>query len=179
MLRFLDPLTESYLQSHEEAEVRANEERAGCVAAEARTQEESTARGRAEARAETAEARAAELEAELHRLRGVHSGVRATTARASACSRQAHMQESTRNPCIPSDFLKLHSPFKLDVKALICRSRTWVSAGNPASQRISHHPPARCRYSFTPDWRHGTVEDAGPASRVQRLLRPERLARFL
>ena len=49
MLRFFDPVTDSYLRSHEEDEARA------------RT---------AEARAETAEARAADLEAELRRLRG-------------------------------------------------------------------------------------------------------------
>ena len=49
MLRFFDPLTETYLRSHEEADVRAET---------------------AEARAGAAEARAAELEAELRRLRG-------------------------------------------------------------------------------------------------------------
>ena len=70
MLRFFDPVTESYLRSHEEAEARVNEERASRMAAEARAREESTARGMAESRAETAEARAAELEAELRRLRG-------------------------------------------------------------------------------------------------------------
>ena len=70
MLRFFDPVTESYLRSHEEAEARVDEERASRMAAEARAREESTARGRAESRAETAEARAAELEAELRRLRG-------------------------------------------------------------------------------------------------------------
>ena len=48
MLRFFDPLTESYLRSHEEAEARAYEERAARMAAESR---------------------AAELEAELRRLR--------------------------------------------------------------------------------------------------------------
>ena len=48
-LRFFDPVTESYLRSHDESESRANI---------------------AENRAETAEARAAELEAELRRLRG-------------------------------------------------------------------------------------------------------------
>ena len=55
MLRFYDPVTESYLRSHEESEARAE-------IAEARAET-------AEARAETAEARAAELEAELRRLR--------------------------------------------------------------------------------------------------------------
>ena len=55
-LRFFDPLTESYLGTHDE-------ERAGRIAAEARV-------GIAEARADTAEARVAELEAELRRLDG-------------------------------------------------------------------------------------------------------------
>ena len=50
MLRFFDPGTESYLRSHDE-------ERADRLAAQTR--------------AGTAEARAAELEAELRRLRGV------------------------------------------------------------------------------------------------------------
>ena len=91
MLRFFDPLTESYLRAHEEDAGRAQEEeatrrraeaRAGT--AEARARDEETARRRAEARAGTAEARvqeeeaarrraearAKELEAELRRLRG-------------------------------------------------------------------------------------------------------------
>ena len=62
MLRFFDPVTESYLGTHEE-------ERAGRVVAENRT-------GAAEIRAEeertgrlAAEARVAELEEELRRLR--------------------------------------------------------------------------------------------------------------
>ena len=63
MLRLFDPVTESYLRSHEEDADRAE-------AAEARAQDEEAARERAESRAETAEARAAELEAELRRLRG-------------------------------------------------------------------------------------------------------------
>ena len=77
MLRFLDPQTERYLDTHEE-------ERAGRMAAEARAQEEASARGTAEARAEeervgrmaaedragAAEARVAELEEELRHLRG-------------------------------------------------------------------------------------------------------------
>ena len=91
MLRFFDPLTQSYLRSHEEsethareeaaarsrAETHAREEAAARSRAEARTQEEAAARSRAEsragaaeARAETAEAHAAELEVELRRLRG-------------------------------------------------------------------------------------------------------------
>ena len=90
-LRFFDPVTESYLGSHEEAETRADEERAGREAAEsraegaeARAEQERAERLAAESRAEdaqsratiaenradTAEARAAELEAELRRLRG-------------------------------------------------------------------------------------------------------------
>ena len=56
MLRFFDPVAESYLRSHEEDVDRAEEERADRLAAEAR--------------AGTAEARVAELEAELRRLRG-------------------------------------------------------------------------------------------------------------
>ena len=77
MLRFFDPVAESYLRSHEEdvgraetaearagaAEARVDEERTGRMAAEARAQEEAAARG-------TAEARVAELEEELRRLRG-------------------------------------------------------------------------------------------------------------
>ena len=56
MLRFFDPRTENYLRSHEEDSGRADEERAGRMAAEAR--------------AESAESRVTELEAELRRLRG-------------------------------------------------------------------------------------------------------------
>ena len=70
MLQFFDPLTESYLRTHQEAEARAGEERASRMAAEgragtaeARAQEEEATRRRAEARAN-------ELEAELRRLRG-------------------------------------------------------------------------------------------------------------
>ena len=55
-LRFFEPGTESYLRAHDEEATRADEERAGRLAAQAR--------------AGTAEARAAELEAELRRLRG-------------------------------------------------------------------------------------------------------------
>ncbi len=76
-LRFFDPVTESYLYSHEEertgrtaaesraedAEARAERERADRLAAESRAEEE-----RAERLA--AESRAAELEAELRRIRG-------------------------------------------------------------------------------------------------------------
>ena len=90
-LRFFDPVTESYLGSHEEAESRADEERAGRMAAESRAddaesrvQQERTERLAAESRAEdaesraeqertgrlAAESRAAELEAELRRMRG-------------------------------------------------------------------------------------------------------------
>ena len=63
MLRFFDPLTETYLRSHEEDAGRAGAAETRAGAAEARAQEEAAARGRAEARA-------AELEAELRRLRG-------------------------------------------------------------------------------------------------------------
>jgi len=70
MLRFYDPVTESYLMAH-------NEERAGRMAAEARAgtaearaDEERAARVAAENRAGAAEARMAEMEAELRRLRG-------------------------------------------------------------------------------------------------------------
>ena len=69
MLRFFDPVTDSYLRSHQEdaaraeiAEARAREE-TDLSRAEARAREETTAR-------ERAEARVAELEAELRRLRG-------------------------------------------------------------------------------------------------------------
>ena len=55
-LRFFDPVTESYLRSHDE-------ERADRLAAQSRA-------NIAENRAEDAEARAAEMEAELRRLRG-------------------------------------------------------------------------------------------------------------
>ena len=63
MLRFFDPVAESYLRSHEEDVGRVDEELAGRMAAEARAQEEAAARG-------TAESRVAELEEELRRLRG-------------------------------------------------------------------------------------------------------------
>ena len=83
-LRFFDPGAESYLHSHDEAEARAEEERAARMAAQARAgtaearagtaetraEEEQAARMAAQARAETAEARMAELEAEIRRLRG-------------------------------------------------------------------------------------------------------------
>jgi len=56
MLRFFNPVTESYLRSHQEA-------RAARLAAEARAREEEAARL-------AAESRLAELEEELRRLRG-------------------------------------------------------------------------------------------------------------
>ena len=62
-LRFFDPGTESYLRSHDE-------ERAESMATQARAEEERTGRLAAQSRAAAAEARAAELEAELRRLRG-------------------------------------------------------------------------------------------------------------
>ncbi len=63
MLRFFDPGTESYLRSHDEDVDRA-------ASAEARAEEERTGRLAAQARAGTAEARMAELEEEIRRLRG-------------------------------------------------------------------------------------------------------------
>ena len=70
MLRFFDPGTESYLDTHEEerasrltAQARAEEERAGRLAAQARAEEERATRL-------AAESRLAECEAELRRLRG-------------------------------------------------------------------------------------------------------------
>ena len=83
-LRFFDPVTESYLRSHEEDVTRAEEEHAGRLAAqaragtaEARAEEERANRMAAQARAEeeragrvAAEAHLEGLEAELRRLRG-------------------------------------------------------------------------------------------------------------
>ena len=62
-LRFFDPVTESYLGTHDE-------ERAGRVAAEARAGSAEARAREEEAARRRAEARAAELEAELRRLRG-------------------------------------------------------------------------------------------------------------
>ena len=62
-LRFWDPVGEQWLLSHEE-------EHDGRLEAQERAEVERGGRLIAEARAETAEARAAELEAELRRLRG-------------------------------------------------------------------------------------------------------------
>ena len=69
-LRFFDPGTESYLRSHDEDATRAEEEHAERMAIQARAEEERAGRLAAQARAAAAEARAAELEAELRRLRG-------------------------------------------------------------------------------------------------------------
>ena len=90
-LRFFDPVTETYLRTHEDAETRAEEERTGRAAAESRAEgaearaeqeraerlaaesraEDAQSRANiAENRAETAEVRVAELESELRRLRG-------------------------------------------------------------------------------------------------------------
>ena len=83
-LRFFDLGTESYLRSHDEDATRAEEERAGRLAAqaragtaEARAEEERANRMAAQARAEeeragraAAESRLAELEVELRRLHG-------------------------------------------------------------------------------------------------------------
>ena len=63
LLRFFDPVGESYLRSHEEDVGRVE-------TAEVRAEEERTGRMAAETRAVTAESRVAELEAELRRLRG-------------------------------------------------------------------------------------------------------------
>ena len=62
-LRFYDPVTESYLRTHAEDANRAEEERAGRLAAEAHSEEERASRVAAEAHLE-------ELETELRRLRG-------------------------------------------------------------------------------------------------------------
>ena len=62
-LRFFDLGTEIYLRSHDE-------ERAESMATQARAEEERAGRLAAQSRAAAAEARAAELEAELRRLRG-------------------------------------------------------------------------------------------------------------
>ncbi|MYE54730.1 MAG: Uma2 family endonuclease, partial [Chloroflexi bacterium] len=77
MLRFFDPVSESYLRSHKEDVDRVDEERAGRMAAEhragtaeARAEEERVGRMAAEHRAGAVEARVSELEAELRRLRG-------------------------------------------------------------------------------------------------------------
>ena len=84
MLRFFDPVTETYLYSHEEertgraaaesraytAENRAEQERVERTAAESRAEDAQSRANIAESRAEIAASRAAELEAELRRLRG-------------------------------------------------------------------------------------------------------------
>ncbi len=84
MLRFFDPRTERYLSSHEEDAGRLDEERAGRMAAESRAEQERAERLAAEScaereraerlaaesRAADAEARAAELDDELRRMRG-------------------------------------------------------------------------------------------------------------
>ena len=69
MPRFFDPFPESYFRTHNEAEARAGEERAARMTAERRADEESAGRVIAENRAGAAEARMAEMEAELRRLR--------------------------------------------------------------------------------------------------------------
>ena len=70
ILRFFDPLTESYLRSHEEDVGRAAEEQAGRMVAEARAGTAEVRAEREEAARLAAEARMAELEEELRRLRG-------------------------------------------------------------------------------------------------------------
>ncbi len=83
-LRFWDPVAGRWLLSHEEeragritsegrahvAETRAEQEWASRIAADARAEQEWASRIAADARAAAAEARLAELEAELRRLRG-------------------------------------------------------------------------------------------------------------
>ena len=76
-LRFFDPVAESYLRTHEDAETRAEQEQAARAAAESRAYTAENRAEDAEARAEqeraerlAAEVRTAELEAELRRLRG-------------------------------------------------------------------------------------------------------------
>ncbi len=76
-LRFFNPVTETYLYSHEEertgrtaAESRIEQERTERLAAESRAEDAQSRANIAENRAETAEARATDLEAELRRLRG-------------------------------------------------------------------------------------------------------------
>ena len=51
-LRFFDPVTESYLRTHEDAEVRAEEDRTGRAAAESRADTKRAGRMAAETRAE-------------------------------------------------------------------------------------------------------------------------------
>ena len=75
-LRFFDPVTETYLSSHEEertgrtaAESRAEQERAERLAAEARAEDAQSRADEERAGRMAAETRAAELEAELRRLR--------------------------------------------------------------------------------------------------------------
>ena len=63
MLRFFDPLTESYLDTHEE-------ERAGRMAAQARAETAEVRAEEEEAARLASESRMAELEDELRRLRG-------------------------------------------------------------------------------------------------------------
>ena len=69
-LRFFDPVTETYLYSHEEERTGRTAAESRAEDAESRAEQERVERMAAEARAEDAEARAAELEAELRRLRG-------------------------------------------------------------------------------------------------------------
>ena len=76
-LRFFDPVTESYLRSHEEertgraaAESRAEQERAERLAAESRANIAENRADEERAGRMAAETRAAELEAEFRRMRG-------------------------------------------------------------------------------------------------------------
>ena len=83
MLRFFDPLTNSYLRSHQEDARQADEERANRITAEARAQEAAAVRERAEARAREEELRAQEEAAARER------------AEARAREEEAHAQEES------------------------------------------------------------------------------------
>ena len=69
-LRFWDPVGEQWLLSHEEEHDGRLAERGGRLIAEAQMEAERDSRLAETARADAAEARAAELEAELRRMRG-------------------------------------------------------------------------------------------------------------
>ena len=70
MLRFFDPVADSYLRSHAEDARRVETAETHAGAAEVRAEEERAGRMAAEDRAGAAEARVAELEEKLRRLRG-------------------------------------------------------------------------------------------------------------
>ena len=70
MLRFFDPVAESYLRTHDEEVARAAEERGGRLAAEVRAESAESRAAEERGGRLAAESRVAELEAELRRLRG-------------------------------------------------------------------------------------------------------------